>query len=110
MIREISQIWKSLNFKNRLYKSANWINSSVSSMTSAEEGQPPSNEPEEWKHTHPLSTLRWGITLLTKVWIKPKFPNESNFKSCFVKWIFDCIQTPPSYVIGLVFPEKLHYY
>ena len=49
MIREISQICKSLNFKNRLYKSANWIKSSVSSMTSAEEGQPPSNEPEEWQ-------------------------------------------------------------
>ena len=30
------------------YKSpCNWIKSSVSSMTSAEEGQPPSNEPEE---------------------------------------------------------------
>ena len=26
-------------------------------MTSAEEGQPPFNEPEEWQDTHPLSTL-----------------------------------------------------
>ena len=33
--------------KNRLYKPVNWIRPSVSSMTSAEEGQPPSNEPEE---------------------------------------------------------------
>ena len=49
------------------YKSAcNWIKSSVSSMTSAEDGQPPSNEPEEWKDTHPLSPLRWGTTLLTR--------------------------------------------
>ena len=24
-------------------------------MTSAKEGQPPSNEPEEWQDTHPLS-------------------------------------------------------
>ena len=39
------------------YKSfCNWIKSSVSSMTSAEEGQPPSNEPEEWQETHPLLT------------------------------------------------------
>ena len=28
-------------------------------MTSAEEGQHPSNEPEEWQDTHPLSPLRW---------------------------------------------------
>ena len=27
----------------------NWIKSSLSSMTSAEEGQPPSNEPKEWQ-------------------------------------------------------------
>ena len=48
------------------YKSpCNWIKSSVSSMTSAEEGQPPSNEPEEWQDTHPISPLRWGTTLLT---------------------------------------------
>ena len=49
------------------YKSpCSWIKSSVSSMISAEEGQPPSNEPEEWQDTHPLSPLRWGTTLLTR--------------------------------------------
>ena len=58
---EISQLQKTH------YKSpCNWIKSSVSSMTSAEEGQPPSNEPEEWQDTHPLSPLRWGTTLLTR--------------------------------------------
>ena len=35
-------------------------------MTSAEEGQSPSNEPEEWQDTHPLSPLRWGTTLFTR--------------------------------------------
>ena len=49
------------------YKSPyNWIKSSVSSMTSTEEGQPPSNEQEEWQDTHPLSPLRWGTTLLKR--------------------------------------------
>ena len=58
---EISQLQKTP------YKSpCNWIKSSVSSMTPAEEGQPPSNEPEEWQDTHPLSPLRWGTTLLTR--------------------------------------------
>ena len=57
---EISQLQKTH------YKSpCNWIKFSVSLMTSAEEGQPPSNEPEEWQDTHPLSPLRWGTTLLT---------------------------------------------
>ena len=56
------------------YKSpCNWIKSSVSSMTSAEEGQPPSNEPEEWQDTHPLSPQRWGTTLLTS-WGPLHFP------------------------------------
>ena len=58
---EISQLQKTH------YKSpCNWKKSSVSSMTSAEEGQPPSNELEEWQDTHPLSPLRWGTTLLTR--------------------------------------------
>ena len=30
-------------------------------MTSAEEGQPPSNEPEEWQDTHPLSPSGEGL-------------------------------------------------
>ena len=56
------QLKKSLKYRNLsiaengLYKPSNWIKSSVSSMTSAEEGQSPSNEPEEWQDTHPLST------------------------------------------------------
>ena len=41
------------NAVNILYKPSNYIKSSVSSMTSAEEGQPPSIEPEAWQDTHP---------------------------------------------------------
>ena len=65
---KLKEFKKSLKFRNlsnavnRLYKPWIWIKSSVSSMTSAEEGQPPSNEPEEWQDTHPLSPLRWGTT------------------------------------------------
>ena len=48
----LSFIWYKLEefvqFVKTQYKSLyNWTKSSVSSMTSAEEGQPPSNEPEE---------------------------------------------------------------
>ena len=33
-------------------------------MTYAEEGQPPSNEMEEWQDTNPLSTLSEGLPYL----------------------------------------------
>ena len=52
--------------ENRLYEnnSFEW-KASVSSMTSAKEGQPPFNEPEEWHETHPLSPLKWATLQAT---------------------------------------------
>ena len=64
MIKVISQIQKSLNCTTKAL--AIEEKSSVSSMTSAEKGRPPFNEPEEWQDTHLLSTLRWGTTQLTR--------------------------------------------
>ena len=59
--KSIKPKWKKKSLKygnlsiaeNRLYKHLNWIKSL---MTSAKEGQPPFNEPEEWQDPQPPLT------------------------------------------------------
>ena len=50
--KSLKLFYKSVGTENRLLKPDLEQKFSVSSMTSAEEGQPPSNDPEEWQDTH----------------------------------------------------------
>ena len=60
------EVFCNMGLKTHYKSPCNWIKSPVSSMTSSEEGQPPSNEPEKWQDTHPLSPIRFALKVFAK--------------------------------------------